>query len=281
MNRKIALLLSGMLSLTVLFGITKPIQVNAEEKVTEITSDTIYLKVGEAFEMSAPSLDKYITNYDLNRGDTEEGTWHGWSWYDPEVDTLNKCVVDSNSLEYVFQMGYYDFETDELVGELQYATAAEWSKIWSDSWNENGYIEYQGHNVIPSASVGANFLRALKPGTTIVTIPNYPVGDLSDGFTEDETIIVHIPVVISDNATVPEPPTTPQTPSTPEAPASPQTPATPQTPTTPQTTTTPVTTNTTIKSPQTGDSSFPIILSTGTILLSLLGIGCLKFINNK
>ena len=148
---------------------------------TEVTTNAITLKVGEAFGVSYDNVDKLFAeagyDYQGNRSVT------------PYIFYGDRVEMDTEYLMPACGVGVHDVSTQNLLDVL-YVADDEWTELLEQE--ENGvFASKYGTEVILVEEAEGNtyYARADKSGNTTITIPEYPVS--SGG-----TITVNIPVVI-------------------------------------------------------------------------------------
>ena len=159
-----------------------PMTVKADNLAeTEVTTNAITLKVGEAFGVSYDNVDKLLVEagYDY-QGDRS---------VTPYIFYGNRVEMDTEYLMPACGVGVHDISTQNLLDVL-YVADDEWTELLEQE--ENGvFASKYGTEVILVEEAEGNtyYARADKDGNTTITIPEYPVA--SGG-----TITVNIPVVI-------------------------------------------------------------------------------------
>lgn len=144
----------------------------------EVETETITLKVGEAFGISTENIDKLLeeAGYDYKSASPK-------IFYDEAVEMDGVYIVPASGVGVVEATGGKTLE-------LLYVTDAEFGELF-EQWQNGTLDEKYGTEVllVDEAEGYCYYARAEKNGSTTITIPEYP---LASG----ETITVNIPVFV-------------------------------------------------------------------------------------
>ena len=152
-----------------------------QDVVEEVTTNAITLKVGEAFGVSYDNVDKLLAeagyDYQGNRSVT------------PYIFYGDRVEMDTEYLMPACGVGVHDINTQKLLDTL-YVADDEWTELFEQE--ENGVFDSKyGTEVIlvEEAEGYCYYACAEKNGSTVITIPEYPVAS-------GEIITVNIPVFV-------------------------------------------------------------------------------------
>lgn len=147
----------------------------------KVETEMIMLKVGEAFGISTENIDKLLEEAGYNYKSNPDSY--------PKIFYGERVIMDTEYLMPACGVGVHDITTQELLDVL-YVADDEWTELLEQEENGVFASKYGTEVILVEEAEGyAYYARAEKNGSTMITIPEYP---LASG----ETITVNIPVFV-------------------------------------------------------------------------------------